>query len=229
MFDELGHTPSATGPDDFETIDGNARSMYFEGDTGEYRVTLRTAIVKLVRGPLLSFEDDPEAWNAFAANRELVTKHLAEMFLTVRCDPDRKIAFAKQAESDHAFPKLMTKKPLTLVETAVLMYLRQALSQAAGQDYAAVSTEEIYDEIRVFTRLDGNAAGFHKSVENAVDKMVSYNILRPLRGSEGRYSVQPVLRMLFDATQAVALLEAMNTMISPANRATEPEGAANDD
>lgn len=199
---------------DYETIDTPEPGMLFPGDTGQFSVHLRTAIVRLVRGPMLSGEDNQDAYAALLRNVDSVKEHLSEMFLTLVIDRDARIAFARQAVTDHQYPVLMRRAPLTLVESALIVSLRRRLGAVIGTDnFAVVSLDDLRAEILAFRRVSNtNEAGIRNSVDAAVKKMVKYGVLKDVRDTEDRYTVMPLLRILFTVDEIAALLAALQTV-----------------
>jgi hypothetical protein len=200
---------------DYETMDNTGAGMLYAGDTGEFSVHLRTAIVRLVRGPILSGEENEIAYEALLRNEDTVRQHLSEMFLSLVIDRDARIAFARQAGSEQQYPVLMRRVPLTLVESAVIACLRRMLGTVTGTgEFAVVSLDEIRDEILAFRRFsDTNEAGTRNSVDNAVTKMAKFGILKKLRDTEDRYTIMPLLRNLFTLEDIEALLAALRTVV----------------
>ncbi|TFD55054.1 DUF4194 domain-containing protein [Cryobacterium sp. Hh7] len=213
---------------DYEAMDDNHPGMLFAGDTGEFSVHLRTAIVRLVRGPMLSGEENELAYDALLRNEDTVRQHLSEMFLSLVINRDARIAFARQAGVDQPFPVLMRRAPLTLVESAVIACLRRTLATVTGtSEFAVVSLDEIRDEILAFRRFsDTNEAGIRNSVDSAVTKMAKFGILKKVRDTEDRYTIMPLLRNLFTLEEIAALLAALRT-VADGGAATDAE--ANED
>lgn len=209
---------------DYEAMDDNHPGMLFAGDTGEFSVHLRTAIVRLVRGPMLSGEENELAYDALLRNEDTVRQHLSEMFLSLVINRDARIAFARQAGVDQPFPVLMRRAPLTLVESAVIACLRRTLGTVTGtSEFAVVSLDEIRDEILAFRRFsDTNEAGIRNSVDSAVTKMAKFGILKKVRDTEDRYTIMPLLRNLFTLEEIAALLAALRT-VADGGAATDAE------
>lgn len=212
---------------DFETVDQAEPGMFFPGDSGEFGLHLRTAIVRLVKGPFLSAEDHEQAYSALLRNEDIVRKHLSEMFLILVIDHDASIAFARQAVSEQQYPVLLRRTPLNLVESAVIVSLRQSLGAVLGTDrYAVVSLEELQDEILSFRRFsDTNESSIRNSVEAAANKMLKYGVLKRVRDTDNRFTVMPLLRVLFTVEEISALLTALRTVAD----ATAEEDAQTDE
>lgn len=56
--------------------------------------------------------------------------------------------------------------------------------------------------------LSTDRAGFARRVLTAIGKLRDHQLLSRLRGSEDRYEVSPVLKLLFSAEDVQALVEA---------------------
>ena len=114
---------------------------------------------------------------------------------------------AKSFREDLDVPILLRKASLTFLETALLLFLRQRLTQADAQgERAVVSLDEMQEHLSVFER-DSNPdhAKFERQMVNAVDKAKKLSLLQFIRGSGERYEVSPTLKLLFSAEEIQAL------------------------
>jgi len=108
---------------------------------------------------------------------------------------------------DISAPILLRKSNLTFLESALLLFLRQRLTQADAQgDRAVVSQQEMLEHLSVFER-DKNAdhAKFERQTLNAVDKAKKLSLIRQLSSSDKRFEVAPTLKLLFPAEEIQAL------------------------
>ena len=213
--------PDATAPTDR----GDERSLFL-GDTGVFDVDTRRALVRLIRGPFLDASADDKVWAALMRNDRPVRQFLAEIFLTLVVDSDDKIAFTQQAaESEVTFPKLQRRVSLNLVDSALLLFLRQELSAVSGSGQRAiVGLEDMTAQLVPYEREGVSDHSMQlKRINAAVKKMRDNGILRAT-ATEARYEISPVLRILFPPEQIVALTEAYARLKSDASAADEAEG-----
>jgi hypothetical protein len=135
------------------------------------------------------------------------------------------VAFTRQVVGEAAdVPVLLRRAPLTFVQSALVLVLRQQLTQAdARGERAVVSSQEMLEHLRVF-EPDRNAdrAKFERQASGAVEKAVQLTLIRRLRGDEDRYEVSPALKLLFPAEEILALTE-MYARLSQAPDADDGE------
>jgi hypothetical protein len=173
--------------------------------------------VRLIRGPFLDGGADEAVWAALQRNDGVVRQFLSEIFLTLVVDDAERIAFAQQGEeADVAFPKLLRRVPLTLVDSALLLFLRQQLSTVSGTGQRAiVGLDDITAQLQPYQRQGASDHSIHaKRINAAVTKMRDNGILRAT-STEARFEVSPVLRILFPPEQIAALTEAYDRLGEP--------------
>ncbi|WP_063779123.1 DUF4194 domain-containing protein [Caballeronia mineralivorans] len=197
-----------TGGDEFaeniaasdETVEG----VTFRGDTGTLPVETRRVLVQLLLGPSVDARRQSKLWPVLLRDEALIRSRLHELFLEIVIDHEQRVAFTRQVISDEAdIPILLRKASLTFLETALLLFLRQRLTQSDAQgDRAVVSLIEMQEHLHVFER-DGNPdhAKFERQAVNAVDKAKKLSLLQRIRSSDERYEVSPTLKLLFTAEE----------------------------
>ena len=183
----------------------------FAGDTGQFSANLRSALVLLVRGRSMSAAKHPAAWDALLRNRAQVKQFMAELMQTVIINETYGFAIARQSDSESGVPILMKRLPLTITDSAVIVHLRRALMNVSGTDEpAVVSVPTIAEEIVAFQiRGAGNEAGTVKTVGRSITKMAENGLITPVRGSEERFIVNPLLATLFNVEEITTLRDAL--------------------
>jgi hypothetical protein len=182
----------------------------FAGDTGELPMDTRRVLVHLLLGPSLDAQRQTKLWPVLLRDESVLRSRLHELFLELVIDHEQRVAFTRQVVDEAAdVPVLLRKAPLTFVQSALLLYLRQQLTQAdARGERAVVSRLDLLEHLRVFER-DKNVdrAKFERQANGAVEKAAQLNLIRSLRGEEERYEVSPALKLLFPAEEVIALTE----------------------
>jgi len=182
----------------------------FAGDTGELPMDARRVLVHLLLGPSLDAQRQTKLWPVLLRDEGVLRSRLHELFLELVIDHEQRVAFTRQVVDEAAdVPVLLRKAPLTFVQSALLLYLRQQLTQAdARGERAVVSKLDLLEHLRVFER-DKNVdrAKFERQASGAVEKAAQLNLIRSLRGEEERYEVSPALKLLFPAEEVIALTE----------------------
>lgn len=176
----------------------------FRGDSGELSLETRRVYVHLLLGPSLDAQRQSKLWPVLLRDERVLRARLHELFLELVIDHDQQVAFTRQVvDPDVDMPILLRKSPLTFIQSALLLYLREQLTQAdARGERAVVSREEMVEYLGAF-EPDRNAdrAKFARQAEGALDRAVQLNLIRKLRGGEERYEVSPTLKLLFPAEE----------------------------
>lgn len=196
-------------PPEGVTIPPNDAGL-FSGDTGALPMDTRRVLVHLLLGPALDAERQTKLWPVLLRDERVLRSRLHELFLELVVDREQRVAFTRQVVDEAAdVPVLLRKAALTFVQSALVLFLRQQLTQAdARGERAVVSHEEMREHLRVFEQ-DKNVdrAKFERQANNAVEKAAQLNLIRRLRGEDARYEVSPALKLLFPAEEIHALTE----------------------
>jgi len=191
-------------------------NQLWPGDQGEFDLMTRKAFLQLVRGPLLTEENNSNEWQALLDNIDLIKSRLANLFLDLVINYETGLAFVKNASSeDVSLPKAVRTLPLTLADTIMLLHLRRELL-ADSNNRVIIGREELLTQLanyRPVARLD--EAAFRKRLASAWSKFVKSGILQPL-DSEERCEISPVLSLLFGADEVRALSAEYEQLITEA-------------
>jgi len=199
-----------------EVLDGAATEasgssqLLYMGDSGQLRLETRRILVQLLSGPSLDARRHARLWPALVRDEAVVRSRLADLFLELVIDHDQKIAFTRQADvGELEAPVLLRRMPLTFLDSVVLLFLRQRLTQADVRGERAVVEElEIVEQVAPYERAaNTDHAGFNKKIQASVEKMKKSSILQKIRGSEDRYEVSPTLKLLFSAEDIAHLTQ----------------------
>lgn len=186
----------------------DAENKLFIGDTGELSLDTRRALVQLLIGPAVEERRFPKLWSIIVRDEVIIRRRLSELFLNLILDQELKVAFIRQAElEDLEAPILLRRVPLTFLDSALLLYLRQQLMRADAQgERTVVAVTDIEEYLSLYERsVNTDHAGFRKRVHATIEKMKKYNILNKIRASEDRFEISPTLKLLFSAEEIQAL------------------------
>lgn len=192
------------------------------GDKGTLPVEARRVLVQLLRGPSVDVRRHAKLWPILLRDEDVITSRLHDIFLELVIDRDQGVAFTRQMAFEQLdIPILLRKAPLTFIESVLVLYLRQRLTQADAQgDRAVVSSPEMLEHMSVFERQPNpDHAKFEKQSLNAIEKMKTLSLLHKLQGADERYEVSPTLKLLFSAEDIQALTKVYTTSLRPS-----PEG-----
>lgn len=186
-----------------------AEAATFRGDTGVLPIDTRRVLVQLLLGPSVDARRQSKLWPVLLRDEAIIRSRMHDLFLEVVIDHEQRVAFTRQVVSEELdVPILLRKASLTFLETALLLFLRQRLTQADAQDdRAVVSLEDMREHLSVFER-DSNPdhAKFERQIINAIDKAKKLSLLQFIRGSGERYEVSPTLKLLFSAEEIQDLM-----------------------
>lgn len=185
----------------------NATAL-FVNDTGELPLDTRRVLVQLLSGPALEGRRHPKLWPVLLRDEQVIRRRLCELFLELVLDRDMQVAFTSQvAAAELDVPILLRRAQLTFIDSVLLLYLRQRLTQAdAHGDRAVVARDEIAENLLPYERAAStDRAGFVKRVNASIEKVKKHNILQKIRASDDRFEISPTLKLLFSAEEIVAL------------------------
>lgn len=188
----------------------------FPGDTGTLAEPTRRALLQLLRGPYIHRDLHPRLWPVVVRDEEVLRSRLSDLFLALVLDTERGVAFIRNAAAPEAdsIPKVTRATPLSLIDTGLVLLLREHLLQAETLSTRAfIDREEIDDALSVYRPATStDQAMFERRVAGSVERFKSNSVL--LRTAEtDRYEISPVLALIFDADQVGRVRTAIDRMI----------------
>jgi hypothetical protein len=182
----------------------------YPGDNGELPEMARRVLVQMLIGPSLESARHPRLWPALIQHQTVIRSRLADLFLDLVMDPERGVAFTRQADTGELeTPILLRRSPLTFLDSVLLLYLRGLLSDAdARGERAVVSGTDMAEQLKLYERSQStDRAGFEKRIKAAIEKAKRNNIINPIRGSDDRYLLSASLKLMFGAEEVTALAQ----------------------
>jgi hypothetical protein len=202
-------THPESGPDGTSVpADALPASALFVNDSGELPLDTRRVLVQLLSGPALEGRRHSALWTALLRDEAVIRRRLSELFLDLVLDRDMQVAFTSQVSADELdVPILLRRAQLTFIDSVLLLFLRQALTQAeAHGERAVVARDDMVENLLPYERSTStDRAGFTKRVNASIEKLKKHNILQKLRGSEDRFEISPTLKLLFSAEEIITL------------------------
>lgn len=184
-------------------------------DHGELSPATRRVLLALIRGPYLrSTTGDGRLWAALIRDEPHVRARLADLYLDLVLDADAGLAFVRNLELEDA-PKVVRNHPLTLLDTALLLFLRRRLLAQQGSEVRAfVGRDEIEDQLRSYRRADlADKKGFDDRIGAAINKMKKNSVLLTTDDEE-RWEVSPVLALVFGADEVTAVSDQLDRLVA---------------
>lgn len=192
-----------------------APTVLFMNDSGELPLETRRVLVQLLSGPSLEGRRHPKLWPVLLRDEAAVQRRLHELFLELVIDRDMQVAFTRQVDAgDLEVPILLRRAQLTFIDSVLVLFLRQRLTQAeAHGERAVVARDEIVENLLLYERAAStDRAGFTKRIAASIEKMKKHNILQKIRASDDRFEISPTLKLLFTAEEIVALTALYDAM-----------------
>lgn len=180
----------------------------FVNDTGELPLDTRRVLVQLLSGPSLEGRRHAKLWPVLLRDEQVIRRRLSELFLELVLDSDAQVAFTSQVAAEELdIPVLLRRAQLTFIDSVLLLFLRQRLTQADSHgERAVISRDEITENLLPYERAAStDRAGFTKRVNASIEKIKKHNILQKLRASDDRFEIAPTLKLLFSAEEIIAL------------------------
>jgi hypothetical protein len=189
----------------------------FPDDTGELPLDSRRVLAQLLAGPSLDGRRHSKLWPALIRDETVIRRRLCELFLELVIDRDFQVAFTRRAEvGDLEAPVLLRVAHLTFLDSVLLLFLRQRLTEADAQGQrAVVSSEEMLEHLSVYERaVNTDRAGFNRRSQASIGKIRTHGILQKIRSSEDRFEISATLKLLFSAEEILALTGIYRKMAS---------------
>jgi hypothetical protein len=200
----------ASTEDNAEQSPMAANAGLFTGDTGELPLDTRRVLAQLLAGPSLDGRRHSKLWPALIRDETLIRARLCELFLDLVIDRDLQVAFTRRADvGDLDAPVLLRVAHLTLIDSVLLLFLRQRLNEAdARGERAVVSVEEMVEHAAVYERaVNTDRAGFNRRIQASIEKIKKHSILQKIRSADDRFEISPTLKLLFSAEAILALTQ----------------------
>jgi hypothetical protein len=198
--------PHGTGrldarPADASPYDGEAGARaerrLFEGDTGRFGLALRQTLVRLLRGPYLDGSIDATVWQLVLDRRTEISAYVAELFLRLDVDTERKIAVLVPVDMDAPHTTaIVPRKPLRREETLLALRLRLLLDTHSGSGPEPVisraGAREILEEHRHPGTVDDKR--LEELTDSSLARLLALKLILPTE-LENEYKVSGALAM----------------------------------
>jgi|PlaIllAssembly_1097288.scaffolds.fasta_scaffold117653_2 hypothetical protein len=167
---------------------------------------LSAVLIPLLKGVTYR-ADDAAHWSALLQLQGRVRDHVAVLGLELMLDEAEGYAFLRsrpdpEDEAAPRLPRLVPRRPLSFPVSLLLALLRKKLAEfdAAGAETRLIlSREQVLDLLRVFMPEGSNEARLIDQVDTHLNRIVELGFVRRLRGQEGQFEVQRILKAFVDA------------------------------
>jgi hypothetical protein len=199
--------PTEGGEGEESDEHGFAPGQLGRTDHGRLPEETRRVLVQLLRGPYVRRASHPKLWAALVRDEAPVREVLANLFLELIIDADRSLAFVRNAEwAQVDVPRVIRSTPLTLLDTALVLHLRQLLLRGTDASGRVFVGRDDLDEALAAYRPATNTdpATFARRINASVEKLKRASVLLAASEAE-RYEVSPILAIVFDADEVTAV------------------------
>ena len=167
---------------------------------------LSAVLIPLLKGVTYR-ADDAAHWSALLHLQSRVRDHVSVLGLDLMLDEAEGYAFLRSravADDDPAanLPRLVARRPLSFPVSLLLALLRKKLAEfdAGGGDTRLIlSREQVAELLRVFMPEGSNEARLIDQVDTQLNKVVELGFARRLRGQDGVFEVQRIVKAFVDA------------------------------
>jgi len=196
---------------------------------------LSAVLIPLLKG--VTYRDDDAAhWNVLLQLQGRVRDHVAVLGLELMLDEAEGYAFLRsrpdpEDEAAPRLPRLVARRPLSFAVSLLLALLRKKLAEfdaAGGETRLILSREQVAELLRVFLPEGSNEARLIDQVDTHLNRIIDLGFVRRLRGQEGMFEVQRILKAYVDA-QWLAEFDARLAAYRAALEGKEGKGGSQDE
>lgn len=182
----------------------------------------RRALVTLLRQGVVLGTRKKGHFEALLRHESAIRAQLANLYLSLLLDEKSQLAMIKQREagepsdtenhdeldSDEEIATLISRRPLTLYDSLVLLVLRRHFQQreTEGASRILIDQEHIDAQLRPFLPLTNSSSRDARKLSTALDKFEKHKLLLRQRGEDNRFEITPVIRFVVNAELLQRLL-----------------------
>lgn len=188
----------------FEDSESASTHALFEGDQGGLDPDERRALVVLLKYRFITSESHPREWRALMGSRQEIGKRLNDMFLELKIDTGREVAYKRPATSDTGgrdFPTLVHDTIWQREETALLVFLRVRArnDEARGELQSRVSEVEMLEYLRENRPESAtNQVSDDRRADRAINALKSAGLLMKT-DEDGEFRISPAIEPMLPA------------------------------
>lgn len=216
--------------DDLTPGDAAITSPLWDGDLGGLRDASRRALLEVLKGPYISGRRRPQLWAALIADERQIRSRLHDLFLDLVIDREDEFAFTRKVRGAQIdAPSALRAESLTLVDSIMLLTLRQLLLAAVGEARVIVGKDEVFERLLVYRT--GDAQTYQRTLNAAWGRMMNrFRVIHPV--DEDRAEISPVVKFIVDHDLASTLQEEYRKLATadpaPSAEPAHDEGSARD-
>jgi hypothetical protein len=200
----------------------------FAGDAGGLTIGQRRALVVLMKNRFITAASHPEEWKALVVDPVAVQARLNDMFLSLRIDVERQVAFKEQVspEVGPRFPTLLHATEWSREETIALVHLRSLTyaSQSVGEERTFVDRVDLLEHVASLRPAQAtDRARDGDRTTRALERLVSAGVLIGRKDAE-RFEVCRALDVILPLEKLQHLLTWIRAGGVPTDAEAVPDG-----
>jgi hypothetical protein len=199
----------------------------FHGDEGGLDPDARRALVVLLKNRFITSESHPREWRALMAWRQEIGKRLNDLFLELKIDTEREVAYKRPVTSDTGgrdFPTLVHDTIWQREETALLVFLRVRArnDEVRGEVQFRVSEAEMLEYLRENRPESAtNQVSDDRRADRAINALKSAGLLTKTN-EDGMFRISPAIEPMLPVPVLNNLLTWLNVR-TESGAATDPK------
>jgi hypothetical protein len=167
---------------------------------------LSSVLVHLFRGVLYS-DSSPELWQSLLTFQARVRDYLSVIGLEVVIDESEGYGYLRQIVDDSetetsetqmaALPRLIPRRPLSFPLSLLCVLLRRKLAEqdaGGGETRLILNRDQIIDSFRVYLPDANNEVRMIDLIDQNLNKLVDYGLLRKLKGENDVFEVRRIVK-----------------------------------
>lgn len=176
------------------------------GDLGNFTLEQRLAVRGLLRGPFISGAQDKDTYHEIVRSADTLSAFLDNLLVKLVIDEVGEIAYLRDWDPlPEGAPSLFRRRPLTHMQTAVVLNLRKKLAHAVSGERTIVDANHIFEETLPYQPEAGtDRAKQRTTFNNAWNVLADHGVLKRTP-TPGRWEVSPVLASIFSAEEIAAV------------------------
>ena len=189
-----------------------------ESRPGRLSADARRSLVGLLRHGVILANSKQQLFDILVKEQVTVQDHLADMFLRVLIDEPAGVAVLLQQETDEDSVSLITRRPLSLYDSLVLLILRKHFQEreTAGDQRIYIDIDRIESRLTPFLPLTNNSRSDRRKLGSSLKKMKDKRLLQSVPGDDERFEITPVIRYVVNAEFLEQILGEYQTMAEQA-------------
>lgn len=167
----------------------------------------RRVLVYLLRQGVILASQKPKLFKELCHYQEAIRHYLSQIYLYLILDELNGVAFVatndqascdENGEEEEEILSLITRRTLSLPDTLLILVLCKHYRERKdyGEQKVVIDIERIESNLTPFQPLTDHGSLERKKLSGRLKEMIKRKILAPIRGSEDRFEITPIIRYI---------------------------------